>query len=548
MKIWLTIIVYVGLTNAIAQQIRPSTVISDQGSNLLKLAHGIQYAQPDSSYSAASAALKKFEDIGDWKNEGLAHQFLGEVLFYQGIYSEAGERFLLAEELFSKLDPQEWLIDNYNFQGRLRYKTSSAEEALNMHQKAYDLAVKEGIVYGQATSLGWIGGMYEKMGLYEKALSCQWTAKKLLRDNHLDSLAAELNENLGSIYEDLEAYDSAFYYFQIAYALNLSNGDSLKLINTVNNLGDIYRKKGELNKALQLSSHALELSRKLQDPYQLSSAMRDIAKTYYDLGDFKEAFNYLDSSRVAYQDIYNVESARQLALMKELFEVRIKDQAINELRQKQRWNNQLKLLLLLLILVISGFGLVVFSRQKIKSKAAEDLLTQQKTVMEAREKLIETELANVQLKEQQMKKDLEANAKALTAETLHVVDKNRVLEELRKRLSASLEDDPKEQKKKIRNLIKLIDFNLAHEQDWNVFRNNFERIHQDFFVNLNRVAQNLSPADLKLASLMKLNLSSKDVASTLGISPESLRISRYRLRKKLELKHGESLQQFLIGL
>jgi DNA-binding CsgD family transcriptional regulator len=43
-------------------------------------------------------------------------------------------------------------------------------------------------------------------------------------------------------------------------------------------------------------------------------------------------------------------------------------------------------------------------------------------------------------------------------------------------------------------------------------------------------------------------MSSKDIASTLGISQESLRISRYRLRKKLNLQTGESLQQFILGI
>ncbi|WP_158859814.1 tetratricopeptide repeat protein [Lunatibacter salilacus] len=546
MKIWLITIVFMGLAQSHAEQIPVSGI--PEINSLLYLARETQFSQPDSSYNIASKALKESEKVGDRKSSGLCQQFLGELLFFQGIYSEAGERFLLAGEIFQRLNNRDLLVENYNFQGRLHYKTSSPEEALIMHQKAYDLAFQDGNILGQATSMGWIGGMYEKMGAYSEALTCQWSAKALFEENQLDSLSAEINENLGSIYEDLEAFDSALYYFDAAYQLNLASGDSLKLINTINNLGDIYRKKGQMKKALATSSQALELSRMLREPYQLSSAMRDVAKAHHESGDFQKAYAYLDSSRIEYQEIYNRESARQLALMKELFEVRIKDQEINELTRKQNWNNQLKVLLVLLILAIVAFSLVVFSRQKLKSKAAEESMIQQKAVLDTRQKLIETELANVQLKERQMKMDLEANAKALAAETLHVIDKNRVLEELRKRLSSTLEDDPKEQKKKIRNLIKMIDFNLVHETDWNVFRNNFEKIHEDFFVNLNHVSNNLSPADLKLATLMKLNLGSKDIASTLGISQDSLRISRYRLRKKLDLKNGESLHQFIVGL
>jgi DNA-binding CsgD family transcriptional regulator len=58
----------------------------------------------------------------------------------------------------------------------------------------------------------------------------------------------------------------------------------------------------------------------------------------------------------------------------------------------------------------------------------------------------------------------------------------------------------------------------------------------------------LTPSELRLASLMRLNLNSKDIASTLNISPDSLRISRHRLKKKLALEKGESLQQFILGI
>ena len=548
MKIWLSLFLSLTMVIGNAQPFKPEKNNSDSIAFLLKSARQIQFSHPDSSYNTASEALKISEEMGSWKYMGICQEFLGEILFFQAIFSEAGERFLLAEEMFNRLDSRELLIGNYNLQGRLLYKTTSPKDAMVMHQKAYDLAIKDDNILGQAISLGWIGGMYEKMGDYDNALSCQWNAKRLLEENKFNSFGAEIHENIGSIHEDLEAFDSAFYYFDLAYKLNLASGDSLKLISNINNLGDIYRKRGDFPKALAASNQALELSLRFQDPYQVSSAMRDVAKVYHESRDFQMAYAYLDSSRIVYQEIYNQESARQLALMNELFEVRIKDQEINDLQQKQYWNNQLKLLLVLLIMVIIGFSVVVISRQKLKSKAAEEMLIQQKAVLDTKQKLLETELTNGQLKEQQMIHELESKAKALTAETLHVIDKNRMLEELRKRLKNTLEDDLKEQKKKIKNLIKMIDYNLVHETDWNDFKYNFEKIHEDFFVNLKSFSANLSPADLRLASLMKMNLGSKDIATTLGISPESLRISRYRLRKKLGLKKGDSLQIFLISL
>ncbi|TVQ74787.1 MAG: hypothetical protein EA363_01275 [Balneolaceae bacterium] len=54
--------------------------------------------------------------------------------------------------------------------------------------------------------------------------------------------------------------------------------------------------------------------------------------------------------------------------------------------------------------------------------------------------------------------------------------------------------------------------------------------------------------ELRLCALLRLNLSSKEIASLLGISPSSVKIARYRLRKKLQLNTEESLTGYLTGM
>jgi hypothetical protein len=75
-----------------------------------------------------------------------------------------------------------------------------------------------------------------------------------------------------------------------------------------------------------------------------------------------------------------------------------------------------------------------------------------------------------------------------------------------------------------------------------------EQIHQPFFDNLKRHCDELTSNDLRMLSLIKLNMASKDMAILLGISQDSLRGSRYRLKKKLNLEQGESLTGFVQGL
>jgi hypothetical protein len=97
-------------------------------------------------------------------------------------------------------------------------------------------------------------------------------------------------------------------------------------------------------------------------------------------------------------------------------------------------------------------------------------------------------------------------------------------------------------------LIQLINLNFNHDQYWNEFRETFEQVHQQFFDNVKRHGEELTGNDLRLLALIKLNLASPDIATLLGISQDSLRVSRYRLKKKLSLDASESLTAFVQSL
>ncbi|HCT71534.1 MAG TPA: hypothetical protein DF409_11520 [Bacteroidales bacterium] len=75
-----------------------------------------------------------------------------------------------------------------------------------------------------------------------------------------------------------------------------------------------------------------------------------------------------------------------------------------------------------------------------------------------------------------------------------------------------------------------------------------ELIHKDFRQKLTVSFPALTEQEKRLAVLLRLNFSSKEIASLMGISPKSAEIARYRLRKKLNLKQGESLTQFIHNL
>ncbi len=87
---------------------------------------------------------------------------------------------------------------------------------------------------------------------------------------------AKIYENIGSIHEDQERYDSAARFFRQALALNQQNGDSIACLEIYKNLGDVFRKTGHYQEGLHQTRNALALALRVNEQYQICSAYRDI--------------------------------------------------------------------------------------------------------------------------------------------------------------------------------------------------------------------------------------------------------------------------------
>lgn len=512
---------------------------------ILERASQMAPKDPEEAFRLVSSLIQDPDQIKDL-DFAKAQALRGALLMGLGLYQEALSPLYEAETLFLDLDCISCLADTHNKLGQLYYKIKTPESAIARHEKALSLYSEVMDWHGIAKSKGFIGGMHEKMGDYSLALAYQNESLEMFKSQGDHADMAFVLENIGSIYEDLERFDSAFFYFDQAYAYNLSAGDSADLIGNLNNLGDVFRKSGNQDSALVYTQKALELSERLGNSYQKRSALVDLAKANDLMGNHAQAYSYLEEVRQLSEVIFSEEAARQLAVKEAQYEVNQKIAQIAQLQQVSRADARIRWLLIFLLLVLAGLAWAMINRQKLKIRNSKDLLARQQELLEMKEKLIATEKENINLLEARMATEVEAQSKALTAQTLHVLDKNQMLEEIQDKLKKILEEDLKEQKKKIRNLIKQIDYNFSQDTDWDDFKFSFEKVHQDFFKKLNQPGNELTPGELKLASLMRMNLSSKEIASTLGISLESLRISRYRLRKKLNLDKGESLQQFLL--
>ncbi|MBL0048052.1 MAG: hypothetical protein IPP32_08165 [Bacteroidetes bacterium] len=113
-------------------------------------------------------------------------------------------------------------------------------------------------------------------------------------------------------------------------------------------------------------------------------------------------------------------------------------------------------------------------------------------------------------------------------------------------LQEKVESDEKLQKDN--SLTKLINKGLNHDKEWTDFNSHFESINKNFYARLKQSYPDISPNDLRICALIKLNLSTKEMAGILNISPDSVKTARYRLRKKLQLNTEDNLTDFILNL
>lgn len=100
----------------------------------------------------------------------------------------------------------------------------------------------------------------------------------------------------------------------------------------------------------------------------------------------------------------------------------------------------------------------------------------------------------------------------------------------------------------VQNFNKVLHSTILTEQDWEQFKKTFDEVYPNFFANIRFRFPDITASELRLSALIKLNLTLKEAASTLGISADSVKKSRYRLKKKIGLGEEDSLENFIRGL
>ncbi|MDX1315153.1 MAG: triple tyrosine motif-containing protein [Eudoraea sp.] len=214
--------------------------------------------------------------------------------------------------------------------------------------------------------------------------------------------------------------------------------------------------------------------------------------------------------------------------------------ATYEFRINRPW--YLSRLMLVLYIVAGLIGILLIHRTYRRYYHGKQNKLIEENEQELKLVRLENEKEIIKLKNDQLREDFKNKSNELAASTMSIIKKNELLTRVKDQLLASDTGD------NTREIITIINRSLNQDDDWELFQEAFNNADREFLGKLKSVHPNLTPNDIRLCSYLRLNLSSKEIAQLLNISPRSVEIKRYRLRKKMDLKHDENLVNYILQL
>ena len=179
--------------------------------------------------------------------------------------------------------------------------------------------------------------------------------------------------------------------------------------------------------------------------------------------------------------------------------------------------------------------LFVYFRQRLKIKKVEN--------RELRNNL-QQEALIYSMNRKNFEQDIKQKECEISSSTLLLANKNEVLQQISDitRKYQEMGSIPAEYVKQVNDVI---GDSLKNDDEWQRFKLHFDSVHPDFFVKLKEAGTGLTENDLRLCAYIRIGMRAKQIAEMLSVSPDSVNSNRYRLRKKLKIQKGDSLDDFI---
>lgn len=292
------------------------------------------------------------------------------------------------------------------------------------------------------------------------------------------------------------------------------------------------------------------LARSLQDNVEERIEVYDrLATLYGKTDDFKTAMAYKDSVIIATDSLYAIKNSALFKSEKVKFQIKNYQHELMESKKALKSEKQFFYLIILVVVICMGFLIWMYKNNSLKHKQRKRIVELELAKEKSDHLLLEEQHrekeATALLEKERLKNELEVKNRELTAKAMYMASKNELIEEV---LQSLLQNTEITTNTSLKSQINDLKKHLKKDAQWDSFFVHFEELNQGFLDRLRAKHPQLTSNDIRFLTFLYMNLSYKEIASLLNITPQSCRKRKERISKKMDVPDNLPLHTYLASI
>jgi len=360
-----------------------------------------------------------------------------------------------------------------------------------------------------------IGLCWQKLGNYDSAFASFDRAYNIAKEIRNEIWQSIISGNKGQVYFMQKKYAIAKPLLEADYRYSKSYGEMVSAGNSLQWVARISLIEGKKDSALMQVSEALKLIQLENHPTYLQNVYYATADVYRAFGNYDSVYKYSELYNKLHDSIERAVATSALEISRIKLDNLQNAFTIKNLHKEKEAETLKRNFLLATIILVAAIIILILTRQRQKLKYQQRLT--QSEMVAARERL------NVFTQNLFEKSTLIENLQLQLQDKEHNAEQQRVIDELSHQ-------------------------SILTEDDWAKFKSLFEKIHPGFFLKLKQKSADITLAEQRTAALTRLEFPTRQIASLLGISVDSVHKARQRLRQRYNFHSEAELEKFLSSL
>jgi len=459
--------------------------------------------------------------------ETRAQTIIGNSFLFLGIYDDALNNYLMALKTAKENEFQAEELVALSDIGIIKDRIDQFDEALEYYFKALN-------IYNRNQELGKplkdvknihslynnIGNIYNSKKEYETAVKYYLKGLEIAEKKKDNLNIGVICNNLGKLEIERENFDKGYEYLMKSLNAREQNQDKSGMAKSYLFIGNYYKAMRQYDKALEFAKMSFEIGKEMKEQMTIKNSSMMQYEIYKETGKFEKALEFHEKFKNASDSLINNGKIEEMTRLQMQFDYEKSKKEKEEEQQIVKYTYIIILSTLTLILVI--LSLLFF--------------------------LARTRNKHTKLEKSKLEEDMLVKNKELTTNVIYLMQKNELIDRITSRLLKLKVKLKPENMEPIQRIIFDLQ-SLTNNDAWNEFEIRFQSVHEQFYQTLQKKFPDLSPTEIKLAAFLRLNMTSKEIASITGQSVNSLETARYRLRKKLGINNQEvNLVNFLLNI